>query len=167
MAMVSNDQLREQLAQLLEHGNAHMPFEAAVAEYPMSHINTLFPNGTYSAWHLVEHLRLAQWDILDFIRNPQYRELSWPEDYWPPRDQQATPDDWQRTIRDFLADRQALRAMIMDPQTDLWAPIPQGTGQTVAREIMVVADHNAYHIGELAIMRQVMGTWDASHQVDG
>ncbi|MGZ3680905.1 MAG: DinB family protein [Ktedonobacterales bacterium] len=166
--MASTDLLlREQLAQLLDHGNAHMTFEEAVAEYPMSHINTLFPNGTYSAWHLLEHLRLSQWDILDFIRNPHYRERAWPEDCWPPRDQQATPDDWQRTIHDFLADQQALRAIIMDPQTDLWAPIPQGTGQTIAREIMVVADHNAYHIGEFAIMRQVMGTWGASHQTDG
>ena len=161
--MAANDPLREQLAQLLEHGNAHMSFEEAVAEYPMSHINTVFPNGSYGAWHLLEHLRLTQWDILDFIRNPHYRELAWPEDYWPSPDQQATPDDWQRTIHDFLADQQALRAIILDPQTDLWAPIPQGTGQTVAREIMVVADHNAYHIGELAIMRQVMGTWGASH----
>lgn len=165
--MEANDLLREQLAELLEHGNAHMSFEEAVAEYPMLHINTLFPNGSYSAWHLLEHLRLAQWDILDFIRNPHYRELSWPEDYWPPRDQQATPDDWQRTIGDFLADRQALRAMIMDPQTDLWAPIPHGTGQMFAREIMVVADHNAYHTGEFAIMRQVMGTWGVSHQTGG
>lgn len=161
--MAANDPLREQLAQLLERGNAHMSFEEAVAEYPMSHINTVFPNGSYGAWHLLEHLRLTQWDILDFIRNPHYRELAWPEDYWPSPDQQATPDDWQRTIHDFLADQQALRAIILDPQTDLWAPIPQGTGQTVAREIMVVADHNAYHIGELAIMRQVMGTWGASH----
>ena len=77
------------------------------------------------------------------------------------------PDDWQRTIHDVLADRQALRAIVMDPQTDLWAPIPQGTGQTIAREIMVVADHNAYHVGEFAIMRQVMGTWPSSHAPGG
>ena len=79
------------------------------------------------------------------------------------RDQQATPDDWRRTIQAFQADEQALRVIIMDPKTDLWVPIPQGTGQSVAREIMVVADHNAYHIGEFAIMRQVMGTWGPGH----
>ena len=161
--MPSHQQLREQLAELLEHSHAHMSFEEAVAEYPMERINALFPNGNYSAWHLLEHLRLSQWDILDFIRNPHYQELAWPEDYWPARDQQATPADWQRTIRDFLADQQSLRAIIMDPQTDLWAPIPQGAGQTIAREIMVVADHNAYHIGEFAIMRQIMGTWGTGH----
>lgn len=155
--------LREQLAALLQHSHAHMSFEDAVADYPMDHINTLFPNGSYSAWHLLEHLRLTQWDILDFIRNPHYEERSWPRDYWPPCDQRATPDDWQQTIRDFLSDQEALRAIIMEPETDLWAPIPWGTGQTVAREIMVVSDHNAYHIGEFAIMRQVMGTWGKSH----
>lgn len=162
--MESNDLLREQLAELLEHSHAHMSFEEAVVAYPMEHINTTFPQGNYSAWHLLEHLRLTQWDILDFIRNPQYQERAWPQDYWPPQDQQATPDDWQRTLDGFRADQQALRAIIMDAQNDLWAPIPQGTGQTVAREIMVVADHNAYHIGEFAIMRQVMGTWGTSHQ---
>jgi hypothetical protein len=155
----SDELLREQLAELLQHSHAHMSFEEAVADYPMEHINTSFPNNRYSAWHLLEHLRLTQWDILDFIRNPQYHEPAWPQDYWPAPDQQATPEDWQRTIQAFLADQRALRAIILDPQTDLWAPIPQGTGQAIAREIMVVADHNAYHIGEFAIMRQVMGTW--------
>jgi hypothetical protein len=155
--------LREQLAQLLTHSHAHLSFEEMVAEYPMEQINTLFPNGTYSAWHLLEHLRMSQWDILDFIRNPHYHERAWPEEYWPMRDQQATPDDWRRTIQAFQADEQALRVIIMDPKTDLWVPIPQGTGQSVAREIMVVADHNAYHIGEFAIMRQVMGTWGPGH----
>jgi hypothetical protein len=161
--MPSNEPLREELVFLLDHGNAHMSFEEAVADYPMEQINTPFPNGGYSSWHLLEHLRLTQWDILDFIRNPHYQERAWPQEYWPPRDQQASPDDWQRTIRDFLADRQALRAIAMDPQNDLWAPIPQGAGQTIAREIMVVADHNAYHLGEFAIMRQVMVTWASTH----
>lgn len=155
--------LRDQLADLLEHSHAHMSFSEAVADYPMEHINTLFPNGTYSAWHLLEHLRLTQWDILDFIRNPHYQEREWPKDYWPAPDQQATPADWQRTITAFTADQHTLRAIILDESIDLWAPIPHGTGQTIAREIMVVADHNAYHTGELAIMRQVMGTWGPSH----
>lgn len=165
--MASDQPLREELAYQLERGNAHMSFAEAVADFPMEWINTPFPNGSYSAWHLLEHLRLTQWDILDFIRNPHYQERAWPRDYWPPTDQRATPDDWQRTIHDFLADRQALRAIVMDPQTDLWAPIPQGAGQTIAREIMVVADHNAYHTGEFAIMRQVMGTWPSSHSTGG
>ena len=119
--MPSDQSLRDELVFLLEGGNAHMSFEEAVVAYPMERINTPFPNGSYSSWHLLEHLRLSQWDILDFIRNPDYEERAWPKDYWPASDQQATPDDWQRTIRDFLADRQALRAIVMDPQTDLGA----------------------------------------------
>ncbi len=159
--------LREQLAELLEHSHAHMSFAEAVAEYPMERINDPFPNGGYGAWGLLEHLRLAQFDILDFIRNPHYRELAWPEEYWPAPDKQATPDDWQRTIEAFLADQQELLAIIRDERNDLWAPIPQGNGQTIAREIMVVADHNAYHIGEFAIMRQVMGAWGPRHSTNG
>lgn len=162
--MESNQLLREELAALLEHGNAHMPFEEAVADYPMEQINTLFPNGSYSAWHLLEHLRLTQWDILDFIRNPDYQEREWPREYWPAPTQQATPAEWQRTIEAFRADQQALRDIILDERNDLWAPLPHGTGQTIAREILVVADHNAYHTGEFAIMRQVMGTWPPSHR---
>lgn len=157
--MEANDMIREQLVDLLERGNAHMSFEQAVADYPIESINTPFPNGTYSAWQLVEHLRITQWDILDFIRNPQYQERAWPDDYWPSPDQRATADDWQQSIRAFLEDREALREIVMDPQTDLYARIPHGSGQTILREILVVADHNAYHVGEFGIMRQVMNTW--------
>jgi DinB superfamily len=161
--VTSDELVREQLLYLLQGGNAHMPFEEAVADYPMQSINIRFPNGTYTPWHLLEHLRLTQWDILDFMRNPHYQEGEWPQDYWPAQDQQATEADWRRTIDTFQADMQALQAIVMDPQTDLSATIPHGTGQTILREILVVADHNAYHIGEFAIMRQVMGTWGKSH----
>jgi hypothetical protein len=155
--------LREQLVDLLRGGNAHMPVEAAVADFPVASMNTRFPNGTYTPWHLLEHLRLAQWDILDFIRNPAYQEQNWPEDYWPPQDREATKEDWDRTIAAFQADRRALEELVLDPETDLHARIAHGSTQTILREILVVADHNAYHIGEFAIMRQVMGTWGADH----
>jgi DNA polymerase elongation subunit (family B) len=165
--MQADQPLRDELCFQLERGNAHMPFEEAVANYPMEQINTPFTNGSYTAWHLLEHLRLTQWDILDFIRNPSYQVREWPREYWPAREQQATPDDWRRTIQSFRDDQQALRGIVMDPATDLWARIPHGTGQTIAREIMVVVDHNAYHVGEFAIMRQVMGTWGPSHDTAG
>jgi hypothetical protein len=161
--MSAENALREQLLRLLEGGNAHMTFEEAVADYPMERINVVFPNGTYTPWHLLEHLRISQWDILDFMRNPNYREMEWPKDYWPPQDRTATEADWTQTIRSFQADMQVLQALVRDPQTDLYATIPHGTGQTMLREILLVADHNAYHIGEFAIMRQVMGTWGAGH----
>src|SRR5690349_2179669 len=96
--------LREHLLWLLDGGDAHMGFEEAVADYPMASANTVFPNGEYTAWHLLEHLRLAQWDILDFIRNPAYQAREWPKDYWPPRDARATEADWRRTIADFQRD---------------------------------------------------------------
>ena len=155
--------LREQLLHLLKGGNAHMTLDEAVAGYPAASMNTLFPNGDYSSWHLLEHIRLSQWDILDFIRNPEYQELEWPKDYWPPQAAQASDADWKETLASFQRDMQALQAIALDPQIDLHARIPWGTGQTVLRELLLVADHNAYHIGEFAIMRQVMGTWGSNH----
>jgi hypothetical protein len=156
--------VREQVLWLLRGGNAHMPFEDAVADFPPpARINDVFPNGTYTPWHLLEHLRISQWDILDFIRNPNYQEMEWPKDYWPAPDSQATESDWQRTIAQFQDDMRQLQQMVADPRTDLHTPIPHGTGQTILREMLLVADHNAYHIGEFAIMRQVMGTWGPGH----
>jgi hypothetical protein len=155
--------LREQLVRLLRGGNAHMTFEEMIEDFPAGSMNTVFPNGTYTPWHLLEHLRLSQWDILDFIRNPNYQEREWPKDYWPAQDAHASEADWRQTIAAFQRDMQALQDLVMDPQTDPHARIPWGDGQTILREILLVADHNAYHIGEFAIMRQVMGTWGKGH----
>jgi hypothetical protein len=154
--------LREQLLHLLNGGNAHMTLEEAVADYPTASMNTRFPNGEYSSWHLLEHIRLSQWDILDFIRNPEYQEREWPKEYWPPQTAQASEADWKETLALFQRDMQALHAIARDPQIDLHARIPWGSGQTILRELLLVADHNAYHIGEFAIMRQVMGTWGSN-----
>jgi hypothetical protein len=156
--------VREEVLHLLRGGNAHMSFADAVRNFPMEHINTKFPGGTYTPWHLLEHLRLTQWDILDFIRNPAYQEREWPREYWPPQDQEATEEDWQLTISTFVADGQTLQALAENSATDLYARIPHGTGQTILRELLLVADHNAYHIGEFAIARQMMGTWDKDHR---
>jgi hypothetical protein len=151
--------LREQLLQLLNGGNAHMTLDEAVADYPVASMNTPFPNGEYTSWHLLEHIRLSQWDILDFMQNPEYEEREWPKDYWPPQTAVANEAFWNETLASFQRDMEALQVIVMDPQTDLHARIPWGTGQTVLRELLLVADHNAYHIGEFAIMRQVMGAW--------
>lgn len=155
--------LREQLVRLLRGGNAHMTFEEMIADFPADGMNTVFPNGTYTPWHLLEHLRLAQEDILEFIRNPDYREREWPKDYWPAPGTRANEADWKQTIASFQRDMQTIEDLVMDPQTDLSARIPWGDGQTILREILLVADHNAYHTGEFAIMRQVMGTWGKGH----
>ena len=157
--MNSDAVVREHLLSLLQGGNAHMTFDDAVKDFPVDHMNTVFPNGTYTSWHLIEHIRRTQEDILDFIRNPDYKNRSWPNDYWPAKDEKATKKTWERTISEFGKDSKALQKIVKEPKTDLYTKISHGEGQTILREILLVADHNAYHIGEFAIMRQVMGTW--------
>ncbi|HLF72042.1 MAG TPA: DinB family protein [Dehalococcoidia bacterium] len=156
--------IREQILGILRGGHAHMPFAEAVKDFPMDDINKPFPNGSYSAWGLLEHVRITQWDILDFSRNPGYKYIKWPEDYWPGTGKTATPEDWRKTCEAFESDMKELEALLMDPKTDLYAKIAWGEGQTILREMLVVADHNAYHLGELAIMRQVMNNWGPDHQ---
>lgn len=164
--MESEKITRQRLLELLKGGNAHMTFDEAVKDFPESEMNTKFPNGTYSSWGLLEHIRRTQWDILDFIRNPEYKEKEWPDDYWPEKGKKATRKDWDETIRKFKADSKKLEEIIKNRKTDLYSKIPHGTGQNILREILLVADHNAYHIGELGIMRQVMGTWGKGHEDD-
>ncbi len=157
--MNSDNVVREQLLALLRGGNAHLGFDNAVADFPMEHINTKPPNVDYSLWHLLEHLRIAQLDILEFIRNPDHVSPNWPAGYWPAPAEQADEAGWQQTIDNFRADLKSLQDLVADPATDLYGPLPHVPSYTILREILVVADHNAYHIGEFAILRQVMGTW--------
>ena len=112
-----------------------------------------------SPWYLLEHIRITQWDILEFVRDPDHVSPAWPEGYWPPKGQEAAGPRWQDTIQAFRSDMEALEAMVQDPATDLYAGLPHAAGYTVLREILLVADHNAYHIGEFAVLRQIMGTW--------
>ena len=151
--------VREQLLFLLRGGNAHISFDKSVAEFPLEHINSRPPNVPYSPWHLLEHLRIAQWDILEYIRNPEHVSPSWPERYWPPPEEQANEVKWHKTMDDFRADLQALQELVGDTGTDLYAPVPHARGYTIFRGILTLTDHNAYHIGEFAILWQVMGTW--------
>ncbi len=158
--MNADQSLRKELLALLEGQQAHMTFEQAVVDFPLDLMNVKPPHVEYTPYHLVEHLRLCQWDILDYIRNPNYKELPWPDGYWSPRDAVADAAAWQHSVEQFLSDRQAIGDIVRDPSTDLHAPIPHGyNGHTILREVLVVADHNAYHIGELGILRQIMGAW--------
>lgn len=151
--------LREQLAALLGWSDAHANWEAAVSGLPPA-LHGRAPKGLpYSPWQLVEHLRLAQHDILDFCRNPEYEEMSWPDDYWPATPEPPSADAWEETLAGFRRDREALRALALDPGADLFAPIPHGSGQTLLRELLLVADHNAYHIGQLIVVRRLIGAW--------
>lgn len=151
--------IRKQLLALLSGGHAHLDFEQAVADFPLESINEMPPHVPYTPWHLLEHMRIAQWDILEFIRNPNHVSPEWPVGYWPPAQVEADPQQWQQTLAEFRADLRALEALVQDPTTDLYAELPHAPGYTILREIMVVANHNSYHIGEFAILRQVMGTW--------
>ena len=157
--MTDSDVLREQLLALIDGRGAHMPFDAAVADFPDDAINRRPPNVAYTPWHLLEHVRIAQRDILDYMRDRAYLAPAWPEEYWPARDATATPEQFAATIEAFRADRAALHDLVANPATDLLAPIPNTPGHTILREARLVGDHNAYHIGEFAILRQVMGTW--------
>ena len=152
------------LLALLTGEHARMSFENVVQGFPMDKINDNFPNADSTPWHLLEHTRLAQADILDFIRNPNYKEKEWPRDYWPEKGKKATPADWKRTIRDFKRDFEELQNLVKDPKTDLYSDIPWGAGETILREIVAVSNHNAFHLGEFAMMRQAMGTWGTSHK---
>lgn len=157
--MNADQALREQLLALLRGGNAHLTLDHAVTDFPPEHYNTRAPNVDYTFWALLEHLRIAQWDILDFIRNPDYTMPNWPDDYWPAPDTVADEAAWQSTLDGFRADMAALEALVEDPATDLTADLPHAPGYSILREILLVADHNAYHLGEFAILRSVMGTW--------
>jgi uncharacterized damage-inducible protein DinB len=154
---MAEDPLREALIRALEWGDAHVTFEAALADLP-AEVRARRPEGLpYSAWELLEHLRMAQLDILDFCRNPEYREMHWPDDYWP-KASPANDEEWQRSIAGFRADREALKRLAAE-QPDLFATIPHGTGQTYLRELLLVIDHNAYHIGQLIAVRRALGAW--------
>jgi hypothetical protein len=157
--MSSDAPFREQLARLLDWEDAHAGFDQAVAGIPPDFRGRQPAGLPYSPWQLLEHLRRTQLDILEFCRNPQYQELEWPGDYWPSAPAPASATDWDDSIRRFNDDREGLRQLAMDPKIDLTARIPHGAGQTYLRELVLVADHTAYHVGELIVVRRLLGIW--------
>lgn len=157
---MSNDTLlRQHLLSLLNEGNAHATFDAAVADFPVKK-RGIRPEGLdHSAWELLEHLRIAQWDILDFSRNPKYEEKKWPDDYWPVTAEPPTDAAWDESIAAFHSDLKELSDLVADETTDLFAKIPHGDGQTILREVLLTADHNAYHVGQIVLVRKLLGEW--------
>jgi len=157
-----NSELRDHVAKLLGWQEAHAGFDKAVAELPEP-LRGRVPQGLpYSPWQLVEHMRITQHDILDFCRNPAYQEVSWPDDYWPRSPAPPYAAAWDETLRRFREDRTALQRLARDPAIDLAARIPHGTGQTYLRELLLAADHTAYHVGELIVVRRLLGAWPAA-----
>jgi hypothetical protein len=154
----SHDQeLRRHLLYLLKEGGAHATFDAAVGDWPVQLAGAKVANFPHTAWMLVEHLRIAQWDILEFSRNSKHVSPAWPEGYWPSSETPPSEQAWNASIAAFRKDLLAVGKMVGDPKTDLFAKLPWGDGQTVLREALLVADHNAYHIGQLIMLRKCLG----------
>jgi hypothetical protein len=152
--------VRQHVVRLLEWEDAHASFDSAVAGLP-ERLRGEQPAGLpYSPWSLVEHLRITQQDILDFCVNPEYRELAWPDDYWP-RSPRPGKGAWNGSIEGFQQDRAALQRLANDPEVELESAIPHGKGQTYLRELLLAADHAAYHVGELIVVRRLLGAWPA------
>ena len=156
--------MRDHLLKLLSGEGAHLTFDDAVEDYPQDYINIRPPNVLYTPWHLIEHMRIAQRDILEFIRNPEHVSPEWPVEYWPAVDAAAGENGWDQTIASYRADLEEMKKLVRAPEADFLAEFPHAPGYNLLREILTVADHNAYHTGELAILRQVMSTWPESRQ---
>ena len=157
---MNDHHLREQLVNALAKRQAHQSFDQTLQDFPEKHFNTRPANTPYSFWHLLEHLRITQWDILNYIENPNYRYPSFPDDYWPDLNTEAEALSWNDTIMGFRHDLQALINIVKDPSRELCAQIPHGQpGHSILREILVIAAHNSYHIGEFGILRGTLGLW--------
>ena len=153
-----DDSVRKHVLYLLRGGGAHMSFDDFVGGFPPDLCNRQIQGLPYTAWQVLEHMRLAQWDILEFSRDANHVSPEFPKGYWPRPDDLGTPVLWQQTIDAFRADLQQLQALVEDPATDLYAKIPHGDGQTILREALLTADHNAYHLGVLAVMARIAKT---------
>ena len=151
--------LREHLTNLLSGRGAHLDFKAAFAGIPPN-VHGIRPSGMpHSLWELLEHLRIAQWDILEFSRDPKHISPDWPAGYWPNTPEPPNAKAWNKSLKLFNADLAAMQKLVANPRTDLFARIPHGTGQTILREALLLADHNAYHLGQFVSVRKLLGAW--------
>lgn len=151
--------LRDYLSKALGWHDAHADWKKALDRLAPALQATRPPGSPHSPWELLEHARIAQWDIVEFCRNPKHVSPAWPQGYWPKTP--APPDDtsWARSTKAFEADTRFLQRLVANPKTDLLAPIPHGSGQTILREILLVLDHNSYHLGQLILVRKLLGAW--------
>jgi hypothetical protein len=152
-------QLREQLLYLLNGGGAHSRFDDVIKDISENLRGAKADGLPHSAWMLLEHLRLAQSDILEFSRNSKHKSPEWPGGYWPRTATPPSAADWNKSVRQFRKDLKAMQSLVANPKTDVYARIPWGDGQTVLREALLLADHNAYHLGQLVDLRRLLGAW--------
>jgi len=153
--------LRDHLLELLKGRSAHLDFDKAIGGLPQDLRGAKAPGLPHTIWQLLEHLRIAQWDILEFSRNRDHVSPKWPEGYWPKTEAPPDAAAWDRSVETFRRDLQEMQDLVADPQTDLHAKIPWGNGQTILREAMLVADHNGYHLGQIVSVRQALRAWES------
>lgn len=156
---MANEELRKELVDYLTKGKVRASFLEATADMPEAAMNKKMDGFLHTPWMILEHIRISQFDMVDFIRNANYKELEWPKDYWPPETQLATATLWQESVEKCQRDLEALKEIIQNPSSDLFAKIPWGTGQTIMREVLQIVDHASYHIGQLVVLRKALGVW--------
>ena len=157
---MADQALKEHVLYLLKGGGAHLNFEQAIADLPDDLKGAKVNEVTHTPWRLLEHLRICQWDILEFSRNPQHVSPDFPEGYWPVGDAPPDAESWDKSVQAFREDLQAMMDLVAAAETDLYARIPHGDGQTILRQALLVADHNAYHLGQLVFLRRCLGAWE-------
>jgi len=158
--MASDSALREQLTQLLRGGQAHATFDDVVREFPLDRIGVRPAGAPHSAWELLEHLRIAQNDILEFSLSAEHVSPKFPDGYWPKSPAPEKEGQWNSSIRDFHDDLARFEALVLDPAQDLHRKFPWGDGQTLFREALLIADHNSYHMGQLVLVRRLLDAWE-------
>jgi hypothetical protein len=156
MAKQETFSLRKHLADTLRMKGAHVTFDEALSDFPVGLRGAKPPGAPHSAWELLEHMRIAQEDILDFSRNPKYRDKNFPDDYWPATEAPPSEEAWEKSVQQFQSDLKQMQELIADTKHDLLARIPHGKQQTLLREALLVADHNAYHLGQLVFLRKML-----------
>ena len=161
--MIQDNTYRKQLLASLKGLSAHISFEKTIEDFPEDYYNKKISGIQYSCWDLLEHLRIAQWDILDFIMNPKYQTITWPDSYWPK--DKGDAEKWRHSVKNYLNDRKDLEAMVEDNAIDLYSPIPHAPDYTIFREIVIVIDHNSYHTGQLLLLRRALGIWSAQYGI--
>jgi len=159
MEKQTREPLVEELIQLLEKGNAHVPFAEACADVPLELLNKPVPGLPYTIWQLAEHVRIAQWDIVEFCIDPAHQSPKWPDEYWPDQTMSVDQQRWESTLSQVEKDKHRFIALLHDPKHDLLKPLAHGTGQSIFREALLIADHTAYHTGQIILVRRLLHNW--------
>ena len=154
-----NTTLVKELTDLILKGNAHAALEDAVADIPLKDLTVVPADLPYNIWQLTEHIRITQWDIVEFCLNPDHKSPKWPDEYWVKPTAEVTKEQWQESIEQIKADRQRFLDLLQAEDTDLFSPLPQGSGQNILREALLIADHTSYHLGELIVLRRLLHNW--------